>query len=138
MRIGELAKESGFPIKTLRYYDEIGLIRPARRNPSSGFREYGNDALDMLTLVKAAKLAGLNLTQIKKILVAARNGSACERVIPLLSEKLEEVEGAIQALQELRARLVNALKQGFPKEKASECRCPILDGLAKSVPPKKK
>lgn len=62
MRIGELAKSSGVSIDTLRWYDRIGLIRPARRNPISRFREYEAGVLDMLTLVKLAKVAGLTLT----------------------------------------------------------------------------
>jgi DNA-binding transcriptional MerR regulator len=39
MRIGELARQSGFPGKTVRYYDGIGLLRPRTRNPISRFRE---------------------------------------------------------------------------------------------------
>ncbi len=72
MRIGELSERSGFSIHTLRYYDQIGLLRPAARNPISRFREYGDDALDLLTLVKAAKVASLSLPKTQKILKAAR------------------------------------------------------------------
>ena len=132
MRIGELSKKSGFPIKTLRYYDEIGLIRPSGRDPVSRFREYGEEALDMLALVGAAKLAGLSLTQIKQILVAARRGSACDKVIPLLDEKVEEIDRAMRALQELRARLVRAVKSGKPKS-SRKYTCAILEGLSEKA-----
>ncbi len=132
MRIGELAKMSGFSIDTLRWYDRIGLIRPARRNPTSRFREYEDGALDMLTLVKLAKVAGLSLPQIKKILGAAQRGSACDQVVPMLDDKIGEIDRAIRALQELRSRLVRALKNGFPKKtKAAGCTCPILKELGK-------
>lgn len=129
MRIGELARRSGFSIDTLRWYDRIGLLRPSRRNPISRFREYGEEALDLLALVKSAKLAGLSLPQIRKIIAAARTGAACKTVIPLLDEKVGEIDRAIRSLQELRARLVRALKKGFPRKEAAGRSCPILAGL---------
>lgn len=131
MRIGELARHTGFTIDTLRYYDRIGLLRPARRNPVSGFREYGADASDYLALVRSAKAADLSLPQIRKILAAARTGSACREVVPLLDRKVREVDEAIEALRTLRARLVRALKTGFPKRAPKGCTCPILLGLSK-------
>ncbi len=133
MRIGALARRSGFSIDTLRYYDRIGLIRPSRRNPTSRFREYGEDALDLLILVKSAKVAGLALPQIRKILSAARNGAACKTVLPLLDHKVREIDEAIRALQELRSRLSRALKTGFPRKKHAGCSCPILLGLYRST-----
>lgn len=133
MRIGELARRSGFSIHTLRWYDRIGLLRPSRRNPVSRFREYQEEALDLLTLVKSAKLARLSIPQIRKIISAARTGSACKTVIPLLDEKVAEIDRAIRALQELRARLVRALKKGFPRREAEGSSCPILEGLKDST-----
>lgn len=136
MRIGELSRRSGFAIDTIRYYDRIGLVRPARRDPVSRFREYEGDALDVLSLVKLAKVAGLSLPQIRKIIGAARRGSACGTVVPLLDAKIAEIDGAIRALQELRDRLARALKGGASKKDGQECSCPILEKL--SQPAKKK
>ena len=130
MRIGELARRSGFAIDTIRYYDRIGLVRPERRNPVSRFREYEDDALNVLSLVKLAKVAGLSLTQIRKIIGAARRGSACGTVVPLLDAKIVEIDGAIRALQELRDRLARALRGGPSKKNGQECSCPILEKLS--------
>lgn len=129
MRIGELVRRSGLSHDTIRYYDRIGLVRPARRNPVSRFREYEGDALDVLSLVKLAKVAGLNLSQIRKIIGAARRGSACSTVVPLLDAKIAEIDGAIRALEELRNRLARALKGGAAKRSGEECSCPILEKL---------
>lgn len=123
MRIGELAKRSGFSIDTLRYYDRIGLLKPSGRNPVSRFREYAQEALSALLLVKSAKLAGLRLPHIRRILAAARNGSACRKVVPLLDQKIVEIDEAVRTLQELRARLTLALRKGG---KAAGKSCPIL------------
>lgn len=136
MRIGELSRRTGFAIDTIRYYDRIGLMRPARRNPVSRFREYESDALDVLSLVKLAKVAGLSLPQIRRIIGAARRGSACGTVALLLDSKIVEIDGAIRALRQLRDRLAHALKGGPSKKKGRECSCPILEKL--SDPPKKK
>lgn len=137
MRIGELARRSGFSIDTVRYYDRIGLVRPARRGPVSRFREYEDHALDLLSLVRLAKIAGLSLLQIRKIIGAAQRGSACGTVIPLLDAKIGDIDSAIRALQELRGRLVRALRKGGPrKRKIGECPCPILMKL--SDDPKRK
>lgn len=136
MRIGELVRRSGLSHDTIRYYDRIGLVRPARRNPVSRFREYEGDALDVLSLVKLAKIAGLNLSQIRKIIGAARRGSACGTVVPLLDAKIAEIDGAIRALEELRNRLKRALKGGAAKRSGEECSCPILEKL--SGPSKKR
>ena len=88
----------------------------------------------MLSLVKSAKLAGLSLTQIKSVLAAATRGATCERVIPLLDEKVEEIDGAIRALQTLRGRLVRALKKGIPKKKKGRSySCSILEGIGKAA-----
>lgn len=130
MQIGELVRRSGLSHDTIRYYDRIGLVRPAHRNPISRFREYEGDALDVLSLVKLAKVAGLNLSQIRKIIGAARRGSACSTVVPLLDAKIAEIDGAIRALEELRNRLKRALKGGAAKGSGEERSCPILEKLS--------
>jgi len=95
-------------------------------------REYGEESLDLLALVRSAKSAGLDLRQIKRILTAAQEGSACKEVIPLLTRKLDEIERAIKALQNLRLRLNRALKRGLPKARGG-CTCPILHGLDRDL-----
>lgn len=124
MFIGELAERSGFRAKTLRYYDEIGLLRPARRHPVSGYREYGAEALDLLNLVRAAKVAGLDLGKIGRIVAAARRGRACSAVIPLLDDRIRQIDRAIRALRRLKARLRKARRRKGGRT------CPILEGLA--------
>jgi DNA-binding transcriptional MerR regulator len=134
MRIGELSRRSGFSIDTLRYYHRMGLVRPSRRNPSSGFREYEPEALDFLALIRTAKIARLSLPQIRKILAAARNGAACDQVVPLLDEKVREIDQAIGSLRDLRGKLVRALKRGVSRGTNPSRTCPILTGLSKGHP----
>ena len=113
-----------------RRLDPLRLLPPARRHPLSRYRDYDAEALDLLALVKSAKLAGLSLDQIRRILAAARNGAACAQVIPLLDRKVREIDRAIRSLHQLRARLVRALKQRRSGRKTTGRSCPILMGLS--------
>src|SRR5687768_11710808 len=65
MRIGEFSKASGVSIKTLRYYDEIGLFRPAEKDPLTRYRAYSADQLSELAAILAMRELGLHLDEIK-------------------------------------------------------------------------
>lgn len=64
--IGEVARLTGFPAKTLRYYEEIGLVQPASRT-EAGYRLYGQEEVARLEFVRQAKLIGLKLEEIKEL-----------------------------------------------------------------------
>jgi hypothetical protein len=65
--IGELGKEAGLSAKTIRYYEDIGVI-PEPHRTSSGYRDYGEGALDRLRFIKAAQAVGFSLGEIRKAL----------------------------------------------------------------------
>lgn len=119
LRIGELAKRSGFTTKTLRYYEDVGLVRPARR-AESGYRLYGNDALDRLRFVRRSRGLGLRLEDIKRILEISDQGRVpCEHVIGVVDRQLDDVTkqmARMKALQRdltrLRTRLTHAIESG--------------------------
>ena len=67
MRIGELAERAGTTSKTLRFYEEQGLLPPADRTPS-GYRDYAPDAVARIDFVHRGQAAGLTLAQIRQIL----------------------------------------------------------------------
>ena len=67
MRIGELAEAAGTTTKTLRFYEEQGLLPPAERTPA-GYRDYTPDAVSRIDFVHRGQAAGLTLAQIKQIL----------------------------------------------------------------------
>ena len=75
MRIGELARRTGTTTKTIRYYEEIGLL-PAPDRASNDYRDYSEAAVDRLKFVRDAQATGLTLTEIGSILdLAQRRGS---------------------------------------------------------------
>lgn len=105
MRIGELASRSGVAAKTLRYYEEIGMVPPPRRSPS-GYRDYEESALDRLAFIRAAQAAGLSLGQIRSILALRDEGETpCGYVTDLLRSRAAELGRRIKELSALRAEL---------------------------------
>ena len=100
MKIGELAETSGVPAKTIRYYEEIGLLPPAERE-ANGYRSYDRDALQRLRFVQHAQAAGLTLREISQVLAIRSEGRApCVHVRDLLHRHLVQID---ERLAELRA-----------------------------------
>jgi DNA-binding transcriptional MerR regulator len=99
-RIGEFAQLSGVSTKTLRFYDEIGLLRPASIDPRTRYRLYLPQQLEELASILALKDVGASLTEVRNLTNKA--GSNQERR-EILSELKKEVEQSIQmATQSLK------------------------------------
>jgi DNA-binding transcriptional MerR regulator len=93
VRIGEFAAASGVPVKTLRFYDELGLLRPAGKHPLTGYRDYAPTQLAEIAAIVALREAGVPLDDIKATL---RAGSPAQR--RALLERVER--GLRQAIEE--------------------------------------
>lgn len=121
MRIGELAHASGTTTKTLRFYEEQGLLPPADRT-QSGYRDYTPDALARLDFIHRGQAAGLTLAQIKQILIIRDSGTPpCGHVSELLDVRLTDLDAQIAALVELRDTLADLRKEARNAEPDS---CP--------------
>jgi len=106
LRIGELAAQLGLNPKTIRYYEEIGLLPEPRRTPS-GYRAYGLADLERLRFIAKAKAIGLTLDEIREILALRREGERpCQHVLELVDRKLEGVEQQVRALEDFRQELL--------------------------------
>ena len=68
LKIGDFARLSQVPVKTLRYYDDLGLITPARVDEFTGYRYYSVDQLPRLNRLLALKDLGFSLDQIARVL----------------------------------------------------------------------
>ncbi|HEX7667316.1 MAG TPA: MerR family transcriptional regulator, partial [Polyangiaceae bacterium] len=103
LTIGELAKRSGVPVKTLRYYEDEGIV-PASSRSESGYRLYGEEALVRLDLVRTLREAGLGIESIRKVL--RREMSLAEA----LTLRLAAIEAHVASLQRVGAALRAALR----------------------------
>jgi DNA-binding transcriptional MerR regulator len=105
MRIGELAERAGTSVKTIRYYDRIGVLRPEERS-ESGYRLYGEGALDRYRFVRAAQAVGLRLGEIREIIALRDRGETpCGFVVDLIGRRAAELDARIAELAALRDEL---------------------------------
>ncbi len=133
LTIGELARELHLNPKTLRYYEQVGLL-PKPRRSESGYRIYSGEEVERLQLVKRAKLLGLSLAEIKEIVeyaIDGRCGPLQDRLFSLVEAKLDEIDRKIQDLiafrEDLRRYqhdLSNRLGSGAKKECRPEVPAP--------------
>jgi len=109
MRISEAVSQSGVPATTLRYYESIGLITTNRL--SNGYRIYGEEVLERLSLIEAAKSLEMSLPQIST-LFSVMDADTCtnvrETLHPQLANRLEEIDAHLNRIQLLRDRLLQA------------------------------
>lgn len=129
MRIGEAARASGFTAKTLRFYEDVGLVRPASRT-DSGYRLYDREVVERLRFVRRAQTWGLNLADIRAILEISDEGRVpCEHVLGVVDRELKRIAAQLGRLREmrselrdLRARLAGALESGSARP-GQACPC---------------
>jgi DNA-binding transcriptional MerR regulator len=105
LKIGELAKQTGVSVGTLRYYESLGLLEPAERS-SSGYRYYTTDAVKQVQFIKKAQSLNFSLSEIQQILTSRRQGmTACPLVRDLLNRKITELEEQIYRMTAFKAEL---------------------------------
>jgi MerR family transcriptional regulator, copper efflux regulator len=103
VRIGEAAAATGMTTKTLRFYEEQGLLPAARREPN-GYRDYPDETVGRLDFIHRGRNAGLTLAQIGDILRVRDAGDApCAHVRDLLARQLTDLDRHIAELVALRA-----------------------------------
>ncbi len=109
MKVIELARNAGVTAETVRHYTREGLLRPAR-DPNNGYQRYGEDSLTRLRFIQRARTLGFSLKEIGEILGHADHGdSPCPMVRDLLAARLPEIKQRISELEQLAARMENAL-----------------------------
>jgi MerR family redox-sensitive transcriptional activator SoxR len=116
--IGELARLSGRPASSIRYYEQIGLLPEPIR--VSGQRRYPDHYVRMLAVIDTAQRAGLSLDEIKILLAAGGGKGANEDLRSIATRRLTQVTAEIERAILTRNWL----------EKASRCECPDLDECA--------
>ncbi len=125
--IGQLAKNAGVNVETIRYYERRGLIpEPPRRE--SGYRQYGPDFVGRIRFIKHAQALGFSLNEIAELLALRIDSeSSCHEVRRHAESKIVNIEGKIQTLKRMKQALVE-LVAGC-NEHGSSGECPILEAL---------
>jgi len=103
--IGDMAKLCGIPARQLRYYDQIGLVKPNYRNPDTGYRYYTEDQMEMLFFLKELKNIGISNDSMQRVVI----NRDVDQMVEELQLNLTLVEQEIQAALTKYRNIVNAL-----------------------------
>lgn len=128
MNIGVVAKLTGLSSKSIRLYEDKGIISPPARS-DSGYREYSDKHIQELNLVSRAKNAGFSLQECKEFVQLAHNPNRKSSDVKARTiDKLKEVEEKISHLIEIKQQLESWVSS-CPGD--AESHCPIIDELTK-------
>lgn len=128
--IGDVAKRVDLSVKTIRYYESLGLLTEAARS-EAGYRLYGEGDVERLRFIKGAKALGLSLSDIKEVLAIWGGGERpCGHVQQLLAEKVQEVSRRIEELTTFRDALQAYLTGIDTAPAAEEVPCQHIAGAA--------
>lgn len=110
LKIGEVASRSGISVKTIRYYEEIGLLVPETARSESGYRLFAPTVLNRLAFIKRSQALGLSLIEIQAILEIHDSGELpCGALKQHLLLKVEEITKQIKSLEILKSELLGLL-----------------------------
>lgn len=131
MFIGEVSKKTDIPVKTLRYYEELGLLSRPRRSLSK-YRLYNEHDLEKVLFIKKAKDLGLTLAEIKKIVKRSSRGvdATCQLVHEVFGRKISDYEQKIKELTETKKRLSARLQHWINPRDAKNIKfsiCPQIE-----------
>ncbi|HEY9629607.1 MAG TPA: heavy metal-responsive transcriptional regulator [Coleofasciculaceae cyanobacterium] len=135
LKIGEVAAQTGLPVKTIRYYEEIGLLTPTVARSAAGYRLFDAQVLNRLAFVKRSQALGLSLAEVQQILQVHDQGELpCGEVRQHLQVKLEDLNQQIEALEILRAELQGILSGWQEKPEGDRIRKTICPNIQKALP----
>lgn len=128
MKIGEFARRAGTTAKTIRFYEQAGLLPAPARTPA-GYRDYQPELVDRLQFVRRAQSAGLSLREVRQVLTIADRGDApCEHVVNILQARLDHVRDMLSELSSLKSHLSALLEHARTAEPIKEAgMCWILE-----------
>ncbi|GAB3295570.1 MerR family transcriptional regulator [Parasphingorhabdus pacifica] len=104
MQIGEVAERTGLSLRTIRYYEEVGLVVPSARS-QGGFRLYTEPDVDRLHLIKRMKPLGFQLDEMRDLLAILDPVQGSPEVADPVARLTEFSETAEQRCEDLRAKL---------------------------------
>lgn len=131
MNVGDAARRSGLPAKTIRYYEDIGLIRPERA--ANGYRDYTMDDVHRLAFLARARNLGFSIEDCRQLMALYQDRSrASHDVKEIASAHVAAIEEKVRELQSMRATLQKLVHACHGDNRPD---CPILDDIAGKAEP---
>ncbi len=126
MNIGTAARQSGLPPKTIRYYEDIGLLTADRA--ANGYRDYSSEDVHRLRFVQRSRSLGFSVEECRQLLsLYTDRDRASADVKAIATEKLGEIDRKIAELTGLREMLGHLVENCHGDARPD---CPIIDGLS--------
>ncbi|MFZ1813145.1 MAG: Cu(I)-responsive transcriptional regulator [Rhizobiaceae bacterium] len=130
MNIAEAGQHCGLPPKTIRYYEEIGLVVPSRR--PNGYRHYDERAIHKLRFLARARGLGFSIAECRQLLALYEDtGRESSVVKAIATQRITEIDRKIAELSELKSMLDHLARTCHGDHRPD---CPILEGLAGDLP----
>jgi MerR family copper efflux transcriptional regulator len=127
MNISEAAEQAGLPTKTIRYYEDIGLVAPARRR-DNGYRDYAERDVHMLRFLSRARGLGFSVADCRALVALyADTDRKSADVKEIALNRVEEIDSKIAELRAMRATLVELAETCHGDDRPD---CPIIEDLA--------
>lgn len=128
MKIGEAAEAAGLSVKSVRYYADIDLVRPAGRDKGSGYRAYGASEVAKLRLVRRARAFGFSIDECRSLVALLEDEDRASADVKALAvEKRAALDAKLAELEALREAL-DAMIESCKGDAGADCA--ILDRLA--------
>lgn len=131
MNVGDAAQRSGLPAKTIRYYEEIGLISP--RRAGNGYRDYSSDDIHRLAFLRRARNLGFSIDDCRQLMALYQDRSrASHDVREIAAAHVKAIEEKVRELQSMRSTLRTLIDACHGDQRPD---CPILADMAGAEPP---
>ena len=139
LTVGQLAHATGVSAKTIRYYEQVGVL-PAPHRSATGYRQYSRHDVNRLLFMRRARALGLSLANLKALTAELDSGECLTmrpRLHALVTEQLRTVQQQIvefQLLERQLAQVLQRLQTAAPVQHADGCRCLDSDNPAEQEP----
>jgi MerR family copper efflux transcriptional regulator len=127
MNISQAAERAGMPPKTIRYYEEVGLIRPASRRRNN-YRDYSEADVELLRFLGRARGLGFPIETCRELLELYQDRNRASADVKTIAlDRVREIDVKLAELESMRATLIHLAERCQGDDRPS---CPILDDLA--------
>ena len=109
LRIGEVARRTGLPVKTIRYYCDEGLLQPRARS-ESGYRLFDEENLAELTIIRSLRAMDVSIPELARILEVRRSGVCnCSLLKGSIADKMSSIDQRISELRTMKDEIARLL-----------------------------
>ena len=126
MNIGTAARQSELPAKTIRYYEEIGLVAPDRAQ--NGYRDYGDADIHKLRFIQRSRSLGFSIEECRQLMALYNDRTRASRDVKAIAKaKLVDIDRKLDELQSMKRTLSNLVDKCRGTDRPD---CPILDDIS--------